>query len=1572
MGLTMTTFSWGSVEAMPTEGQVRSGDAEIKSSGQTMEIDQKTPRVALDWSTFDIAKGETVRFNQRPTDIALNRILGNKASEIYGNLQTGGTVFLLNPQGILFGQGAQVDVGNLIASTAQVNDSFMTGFSAGGDVSLNLGEASKGKVINAGEIKAQGGLVALHAANVENTGSIKNDGGKVSLSAVKNLELAIDTAGKINFETSGETANAHTLNAGTIQADGGYVVMTAKSAGDMLSEVVNNMGIIEAKTASINDKGEILLDGGDHGTVNVGDTLDASGLSEGQSGGTVRIVGENTSVKDGTKLTASGDKDGGLVETSGDVLDVSTKADIEAQGRTGKAGEWLLDPLEVVIDDEEHNGSVIEPTSDATEEIKKVEGSSNYVTTHINANYISYRLSNGTSVTIQAEDSRNDPGGKNAYDVGIADIKVNAPIYKIALTSDYSSDADAARINAIKNVGTVYGDSGNTATLTLKAQRNIALNKDITAKAGALNVVLNADTNNDKKGMVIINGDIDTNGGNFISGCGEIPETGNTGTYFGDLDNSDSGQRLIKTAGGSVDLYGDVAIGLNTGNLVIDTSNGSTGGNINIGRNVDSANAYHLFAYGETTASAINNAGDGKYDDLKELARVYYDNYLKDTVWLTVDELKQPENKAKYDAVAERCLNHKNVASGNVASTIDTYFNTYVRLAEGNEHTDPKTFDEVWGDTTLRSKLISHIFVHEDFNAANRESILNNWENAVLAAKQGTAGGSDVGDKYLATVTTELENWIVGNLMSGTNKLALLGGRTQTSRIEDGKVINETQKLSGKTNFSEPRNFKWATGPEGEANGGTGTLFYTQYPKKDNKKNLDYGMFQGWSHDANHGEYKSDEPNNDKDTWGEPYVAIGSRVDGGWVDVCTNGSQVIGFIQETNNEHSSLKLNAGSGAVTIGKDVGKSAVLRDFNIKTSGSVDIGGSINVVNGNVDINSTGNIVTNGITAKVRVEPNSVLKQTNPEQAESEVQAEEARLIRDSAKIKLSTQGTEHSITMRSNIETVSTAKDAVIIDAHDGSFYNESSGTQGIKTGAGGNWKVYSYSPTKDNFGTNLDSGTYALWGRRDGKSMYDYTAVQEDDADAVGRYIFMVQPVVSFTTNDRSKVYGDTADNTTTWTASAKVSEKDVLDYKGTAFNEERVLDNAAKVTNAAVSQGFAPTANVGVYDIVMSADSENAFSSSSKAVAHGYELKPAAYQGKITVTPRDLTINNLVGTYGSAVFMPDNNDSGITGLVNGDTITKVTYTLSDSYKGKISGKTTAPVGTYTGAVVVDSLDFADAADKNNYNIQYNNATLTIKPKDILLQLAGHGTSLNAGNIGVIGTDYGTQLVNGDTLSTVPKLVYGIGKQLTDRTYSIDLLADGQRIANGADGTQVGNYRFQYTGVYTLEPTSEIVERPQFALLSLTTITGEAGYQEVQGEKSSSVEQVLGLTTAKLPFVKEVKGVLSSYGTYKLAVDPDKVTLELADTSVPVPANGIHDQYREYSKKLITGRGAADFKLSYDGSVFALHPLGQEAEKMLEAGDAAHNVDVVSQALHTAFSEMGLELQDIDAVYVCFE
>ena len=1566
LSMMMTAFSWNSVEALPEGGTVRSGDADISKQDQTLVIDQHTQTVALDWNTFDIAKGETVRFNQQASDIALNRIIGNKASEIYGNLQADGTVLLLNPHGVLFGQGAQVDVGNLVASTAQVDDSFMTGF--GGSVeaiSLKLGEASDGKIINAGDIRAQGGLVALHASVVENTGSIASEGGKIALSAAKNLNISIDLAKKLNFETTGELATAHVLNTGSIQANGGHVLMTAKSAGDMLSEVVNNEGIIEAKTASINDKGEILLDGGEHGTVNVGGTLDASGLAEGQSGGIVRIVGENTSVKANAKLIASGDKDGGLVETSGDVLDVSTKADIEAQGRTGKAGEWLLDPIDIIISNEAPVGYTA--LSDTAGTFVSQSTTNEEKHSYINSDSISLLLSKGTNVTIQAIDGHTTSA--TLYDLGTSNITVNAPITKYKI-----------------------GDSSNDATLTLEAQRNVSINKPITSTDGKLNVNLHADHDGDAKGMVILNADINTNGGNFTSGTGKNINEGTVGTYVGHADGEDENiDRQIITNGGNANLYGDVALGLNQGDLRIDTRNtAGTGGAIKITGNVDSANTYKLFINNTDSGTKVRNN-----PEMKSIAKYYYDEHLKDIVFMDFDafaDLAQTdEHYAKlYQEVAERCFNQYGGYQNRVEPTtpaerkevLKAYFNEHVSLGTVG---DAKDFDAL--TSAEYEKLAKHILTTWAFNKTNnRESILNRWEAAKEAAKEGTAGGAAIGDKYLATITTAVEDWVVSSLMAGREYELLIGGRTDYVgyKVTAGRV------------------FRWETGPEGLANNGAGTVFFTATGAGNGY--TAENMYQGWSHDVTNPSNKFNEPNNDG-KYEQPYVAVGWRCDTSWADVDNQKNNVKGFIQETNSEHSGLNLQGGTGNVTIGGNIGKSATLQELTINTAGKVEIGGGTNLASGGT---FTGQVFTDngvditggagGITVGDRI-TSAASGVTLTSQGDITTNG-----ITASDKVALLTTENGKTVTMNGNIQTSATAVDAVIIDAKDGTFINNSVEAKGIETGTGGSWKIYSNAPADNTFGTNLNSGTYALWNR--GSESYGYTAVQADDASAVGRYIFRHQPVVTFTANDQEKIYGNEAQSQATWTVTS-----DSMNYSA-AFDESTVVNETSVAGNAS-SAGFAATAtrtdgqysaadsNMAIYDINMGSDSP-AFQQ-TKAYDHGYNPVPAYTFGKINVNRRDLTVAlELSTTYGSTdytqMILADN-------LVNGDSISQVSYTLDDSYAALIGASAvTAPVGEYANAVLATLLLFEDTNDAANYNVTYNNAKLTITPKEVLLDLTGSGTSLDKENIQVQGASYASQLVNGDTLDSAPAVAYDIGGQLSGNTYGIDLLVNGNKVT---DGTTVDNYRFKYTGVYTLEPisppeetptgtlepisptegtptdTSEPIgstegtpagtlERPQFAALSLTPRAGEGSYQLVTDTKTTSVQQVLGLTTAKLPFVKKVGGSLISYGTYKLSVDPERVTLEAADTSIPVPENGRHDQYREYTRTITTERGGAEFKLSYDGSVFALHPADKQAEMMLKAGDAVHNVDIVSKALHIAFSEMGLGLEDLDAVYVCFD
>lgn len=76
-----------------------------------------------------------------------------------------------------------------------------------------------------------------------------------------------------------------------------------------------------------------------------------------------------------------------------------------------------------------------------------------------------------------------------------------------------------------------------------------------------------------------------------------------------------------------------------------------------------------------------------------------------------------------------------------------------------------------------------------------------------------------------------------------------------------------------------------------------------------------------------------------------------------------------------------------------------------------------------------------------------------------------------------------------------------------------------------------------------------------------------------------------------------------------------------------------------------------------------------------------------------------------------------------------------------------------------------------------------------------------------------------------------------------------------------------------------------------------------------------------------------------------------------------------NQYRELSKMLATEDGTANFKLTYNGSRFQIYPTDADAQAVLQVGNETSNVAVSTQALIAAFNEMGLTLEDLDAIYV---
>ena len=265
--------------AGPTGGVVSAGSASIAGGAGTTTINQSSQNVAINWQSFSIGQGEAVRFVQpNSSSVALNRVLGSDPSSILGSLSANGKVFLVNPNGILFGQGAQVNVGGLVASTLNITDSdFMAG-------KYNFSGASKGSILNQGSINADGGYVALLGANVSNQGVISAKLGTVALAAGNAITLDVAGDGLLNVTVNQGAVNALAQNGGLIQADGGQVLLTAQAAGTLLQSAVNNTGVIQAQTIE-NHNGTIRLLGDmQSGTVNVGGTLDASAPNGGNGG----------------------------------------------------------------------------------------------------------------------------------------------------------------------------------------------------------------------------------------------------------------------------------------------------------------------------------------------------------------------------------------------------------------------------------------------------------------------------------------------------------------------------------------------------------------------------------------------------------------------------------------------------------------------------------------------------------------------------------------------------------------------------------------------------------------------------------------------------------------------------------------------------------------------------------------------------------------------------------------------------------------------------------------------------------------------------------------------------------------------------------------------------------------------------------------------------------------------------------------------------------------------------------------------------------------------------------------
>lgn len=1574
----------GTGYAMPAGGQIQSGQGAIAQNGKNMTVTQNSGKMAVDWTQFNIARDEAVKFAQPGRDaVALNRITGGQKSVIDGALSANGNLLLVNPNGVVFSKTATVDVGSLVASTAQLNDTFMKNF-AGSTANLNLtiGDGNTSAILNEGTIKAQGGLVALHAAQVENTGTISNPGGTVALAAARQLTLSPDSDGKLNYAVDGELARAKALNSGRIQADGDYVVMTAKSAQDVLGTVVNNTGTLEAKTLRKDEKGQILLDGGKSGQVEVSGTLDASGMEDGQSAGGIKVIGQKTIVHDNTNLIAQGNVDGGKIETSGDVLNLGDGLTIDASGVKGKHGEWLLDPLEVVI-------SASKPSS-ADHKYDNVAGDTNgktknnviyndppskqnannayNSTTWIDSNQVGTILAGGTDVIIQAISTS-----------GAASITLESPI-------------DITVSNSAKK----------NPTFTLEANRNITINKEITAESGGkgLNIMLNADTDGDGIGAVIINADIATNGGNFTAvtggkvshtskGTGTEGQYGQVnvggapahehlddpnynpatvGTYFGGTNTSIQAEnRSITTNGGAITLNGEVAIGLNGGTLTLDTS----GGDLTVTGLINSGNSYKAYIYGtddwnnnEMIQNMVEQYLKGGTVPAYHYIGITYDkdkdgNLIKDGngyKWSTKKgTYAEGANNIHYVLNALTDTTTVSGKSGTELSAINPQWYTSTKAGEGYDSfivdkastitvdeylayvkkSAPEnwktkynalTLDAIRNDTTKMATLKADI----------AELIAHNWFLAEQIAENGTSGGAEVRDSYLATITTRLENSL--STPNGQHTL-WVGGRGSGVR---GRTVNDDKNNPATWGPSDPTlmdGFYWVTGPEGAAStykdseGNTlkydaGTKFWdtisSDWKTGKNGEKV-YGLDPTWS-TYKPGRKTITQPDNNG-----PFLTVGYGSDNQWDDANFGGETTWGFVQESNLANSSLKINTGKGAVNLKGDIGKGQALDTLNIENAGTVKIGDASNKVtdynNGTVyvdhglKISSTGNVTVGGEIhsgENPETDTSTTLEDTYKDNVtilssgDIEVHGITSSTYDDGTtttrggKISLTSTGDKGNITLGAGVDyngkatdgtlaAASTAEGAVVVDAQgsQGFLVNSTTGTNAITTGKDvttgkyGTWQVYVNSPGDygTSLGSNLKSGTNAQWTARSdnnatvatntsGNNLTDYTDTSSN------KFIFQVTPVITISGGNQQKTYGDTLNEDQLrklLSTSATYTDSTGKDVDVTQFSNFKEADYLTYVTS---SDGTKTGKNaVAVSSGGAEAGATRTNGNEDKTADDGnraFYVFNVEKNGAKALNGYDLnTVNGDIEILRKTLTISTDGTQtyGNTAVTNGTPSYDKTQLVNRDTLGNIQ-YTIATDGNYA-----DSKGSNDTAHVGSYENQYLTTGATVKASDGSDASANYAVT-GSGIITVNPADL--YLTVGDVSTT-----YGTAFDDTKYGYTVDDVKGG--LVNGDTQSVLGDQFLNYTNTGAKTDASNDKVKTQ-----------NAGSYELQGAASKNLSDYTVHITNGKSTVEKAKLTLTvgnTETTYGTAFDPNTYSYTLSgntngDTAEDVEHNKI--------------------------------------------------------------------------------
>jgi len=652
---------------------VVAGAGTVATAGNVTTINQATQRLAIDWTSLSTRANEALVFNQPNAQaIALNRITGSSPSELLGSLTANGQVFILNPNGVLFGAGSQVNVGGLVASTLNMsNADFMAG--------NNVFTGSGGSVVNQGTLNAgQGGYLALLAPEVRNEGVMTATLGTALLAAGNKVTLNLDNGSLLGYSIDQGAINALAENKQLIQANGGQVLLGAKALDSLTSATVNNTGIIEAKTLA-NKAGRIMLIGDmEHGMVHIGGTLDASAPDGG---------------------------DGGFIETSAANFRILPSFRVNTRAPQGKNGNWLLDPATMTI--AAGNGAAANTIYEDTLEAA------------------------GSDMTIQATDSINVTGNFSNADVEMPSglnliikttgasgtgIDLTGSGDGTALTFKVSGGGTinvntASASQSIKSSGLAVTGGAGTITVNSAGALDIsnaavqtaggAISLTGAGQAGNSGVLVSQSTVNAGTGALTING--------ITADTAQYGVLLDRATLTSGNANISSASSAIKLAGSSLTSSGNISIdasNTNSGNHAVELVNSgatqtnvsTTGsGTIGITGKLKSGGAAAVAASGSAAGVAITNSnvagGAGTITIIGESG------------WGTI--IAQAARGVRLDSLA-KVTGTGNIAVTGNAHTTSTAHSVAVELGTGSE------VSSTGGNVEVRGQMLSALAAAAD------------------------------------------------------------------------------------------------------------------------------------------------------------------------------------------------------------------------------------------------------------------------------------------------------------------------------------------------------------------------------------------------------------------------------------------------------------------------------------------------------------------------------------------------------------------------------------------------------------------------------------------------------------------------------------------------------------------------------------------------------------------------------------------------------------------------------------------------------------------------------------------